>query len=88
MQRRSNGSSALNESTESSESVSKDDNNTDIVGAKRSRCVSNFMDSDKVNMAASQEVNIFLGFVYLVLILSYWFLFKGMLSKVSHYSII
>lgn len=64
MQRRSNGGSALNVSTASSESVSNDDDNTDIIGAKRSRCVSNFMDSDKVNMAASKEVNIFLGYVY------------------------
>lgn len=58
MQRRSNGSSALNTSTASSKSVSKDDGNSDIIGAKRSRCESNLMDSDKINVTANREVNI------------------------------
>jgi len=54
VQRRSNGSSALNTSTASSESVPEDCDDADILGAKRYRCQHDKKDSETID--ALQEV--------------------------------
>ncbi|XP_026821529.1 uncharacterized protein LOC113559940 [Rhopalosiphum maidis] len=54
--RRSNGSSALNTSTASSESVPEDSDDVDILGAKRYRCHEKDKDQETNDIATLQEV--------------------------------
>jgi len=56
VQRRSNGSSALNISTASSESVPEDCDDADILGAKRYRCQQTEKTPETIDVAALIEV--------------------------------
>jgi len=56
MQRRSNGSSALNTSTASSESVPEDCDNAEILGAKRYRSQQKEKNPETIDVAALLEV--------------------------------
>lgn len=70
MQRRSNGSSALNISTASSESVPEDSDDADILGAKRYRCHQKEKDQETNDIATLQEVSIviyFLHYLYFII---------------------
>lgn len=53
--RRSNGSSALNTSTASSESVPEESDDADILGAKRYRCQQKENNPDTIDVTALQE---------------------------------
>lgn len=57
VQRRSNGSSALNTSTASSESVPEDCDDAEILGAKRYRCHQKEKDAEINEVATLQEVS-------------------------------
>lgn len=66
VQRRSNGSSALNTSTASSESVPEESDDADILGAKRYRCQQKENNPDTIDVTALQEViiGIYLYIIY------------------------
>jgi len=69
VQRRSNGSSALNTSTASSESVPEDCDDADILGAKRYRCQQKEKNPETIDVAALQEV--FIGIYLYIIYTSY-----------------
>jgi len=75
VQRRSNGSSALNTSTASSESVPEDGDNAEILSAKRYRSQQKEQNPEKIDVAAHLEVIIVIYLYILYFILTNYLLY-------------